>query len=103
MPLHLTQQAVYEDLGEIWLRDQSARLMQRHLQFGGHHRFDADALLLRMARTARAARATGAAATPAAKKISAENLIRRATIEAVEHCARLQDHLSQAAALVAVH
>ncbi|RSZ39731.1 hypothetical protein EJO70_17260 [Variovorax sp. 553] len=84
----------------VWLRDQPARLMQRHLQFGGHYRFDADALLLRMAR---AARATRAAAIPVAKKISAEDRIHRATIESVEHCARLQDHLSRTVALAVVH
>lgn len=74
--------------------------MQRHLQFGGHYRFDADALLLRMAR---AARATRAAAIPVAKKISAEDRIHRATIESIEHCARLQDHLSRTVALAVVH
>ncbi|WP_198088139.1 hypothetical protein [Variovorax sp. E3] len=100
MSHHLTQQAACEDLGEIWLRDQSARLMQRHLQFGGHYRFDANALLSRLACAARAARAN---AMPAAKKTSVEDRIRRATIEAVEHCAHLEDHFSQAAALIVTH
>ncbi|MCJ0762649.1 hypothetical protein [Variovorax terrae] len=94
MSIHLTQPSAYADLGDIWLRDQLARLTQKSAQFGGHYRIDADALLARLAQTARVAKA----AALTAEKISTGNRIRRATIEAIEHCSRLNDHLSHAAA-----
>ena len=63
MSIRLTRPCVYADLGEVWLGDQLARLAQRQAQFGGHYRADADALLHRLARTARVAKTM---ATPAA-------------------------------------
>ena len=67
MSIRLIQPGAFADRGDVWLRDQLARLTQKHAQFGRHHRFDADALL---ARSARIARAASAAAAPAASKIS---------------------------------
>ncbi|AIV49738.1 hypothetical protein X899_2944 [Burkholderia pseudomallei TSV 25] len=96
MSIRLTQPGVYADLGDIWLRDQLARLTQKQAQFGGHYRLDADALLMRMASAARAAKT---AATAAVAKISACDRIHRATIEAIEHCARLEDHIPRTAAV----
>ena len=56
MSIHLIRPSAYADLGEVWFRDQVARLIQRHMQFGWHCRVDADGLLRRLARTARAAK-----------------------------------------------
>lgn len=100
MSVRLTQPSAYADLGDAWLRDQSARLTQKYLQFGGHYRIDADALLARLARTARADKV---AVAPAAQKISTEDRIRRATIEAIEHCLRLEDRFTHAAAVAVAH
>lgn len=52
-----SQTNVYADLGEVWLRDQLARLTQKHVQFGGHYPVNADALLGQLAGAARGARA----------------------------------------------
>lgn len=93
MSIRLIQPGVYADLGDVWLRDQLARLTQKHAQFGGHYRIDADALLARLARIAREAKV----AAPAASKISAGDRIRRATVEAIEYCARLDSHTAAAA------
>lgn len=93
MSIRLTRPSAYADLGDVWLRDQLARLTQKHRQFGGHYHIDADALLMRLACIARAAKA---AATPAAGKLSTGDCIRRATIEAIEHCSRLDDRFSHA-------
>ena len=81
MPIRLTKTDAYSDLGDVWLRNQLARLAQLHLQFGGHYRIDADSLLAGWARTARAAKA---AAESAATKVSTEDRIWQATIEAIE-------------------
>lgn len=43
----------YADLGDVWLRDQLARLRQRHQQFGRHFRMNVEALLARNAHAAR--------------------------------------------------
>ena len=45
----------YADLGDAWVRDQTARVRQKHLQLGGHWRLDMQALLARAARLARGA------------------------------------------------
>jgi len=100
MSIRLTQPGAYADLGDVWLRDQSARLSQKYLQYGGHCRIDVDALLARLARTARAAKA---AAAPSATKISTEDRIRRATIEAIEYCSRLEGRFSHVAAIAIAH
>jgi len=100
MFIHLTQPSAYADLGDVWLRNQLARLTQKQAQFGGHHRIDADALLARLARTARAAKATKA---PATVKVSTGDRIRRATIETIEHCSRLEGCFSHAAAAAITH
>jgi hypothetical protein len=39
------QSTKHEDLWKTWRRHQTARILQRHLQFGQHCRLDLDALL----------------------------------------------------------
>lgn len=46
---------LYPDLGERWIGQQLARIEQRFIQSGRHHRPDRDALLARAARLFRAA------------------------------------------------
>ena len=82
MSIRLTRPCVYADLGEVWLGDQLARLAQRQAQFGGHYRADADALLHRLARTARVAKTM---ATPAAARASAMEHALSATVEVAVH------------------
>jgi|GEM_PF-2868789 len=94
MSIRLIQPGAYADLGDVWLRDQLARLTQKHAQFGGHYRIEVDALLARLAKTAREAKA---AAAPATSKISAGDRIREATLEAIAHCSRLDSHAAAAA------
>ncbi|KGX06837.1 hypothetical protein Y036_2864 [Burkholderia pseudomallei] len=91
----LTGPCGYADLGDIWLHDQLARLTQKHVQFGEHYRVDADALLTRAANAARAAKAD---ITTAVARIATGDRLQRATIEAIEHCARQESHVSHAAA-----
>ena len=100
MSIRLTQPDTYADLGDVWLRDQLALLTQKHLHFGGHYRIDADALLWRLARTARAAQV---ASTPAAARVSTGDRIRRATIEAIEHCSHLEGCFPHPAAIAIAH
>lgn len=100
MSIRLTQPGAYADLGDVWLRDQLARLTQKHQQFGRHYRIDTDALLARLACVARAAKP---AVAPAAEKVSTGDCIRRATIEAIERCSHLDSHLSHAAAPAVAH
>src|SRR5438105_11239395 len=50
-----------EDLRETWRPHQTARILQRHLQFGQHCRLDLDALLAAAARGARDLRSFGSA------------------------------------------
>jgi hypothetical protein len=52
----MTQMAAFSDLGELWFRDQLARLVQKHLQVGQHCRMDTDGMLARLADRARAAK-----------------------------------------------
>ena len=70
----------YADLGETWLRNQKARILQRHLQFGRHFRLDVDSLLSRAA-------ILGRVSVP--RRVPREDLMRRATVDAIEHCLRL--------------
>jgi hypothetical protein len=100
MPIRSIQFGAYADLGDVWLRDRLARLAQRRLQFGRHHRIDADALLARWARTAGAAKA---AAAPTAAKVSAGDRLRRVAIATLEHRPRLEDGVSHAAAAAIAH
>jgi hypothetical protein len=94
--LPLIETAAYSDLGDAWLRERIARLTQKHLQFGGHYRIDADALLSGWARTARAAKA---AAGSAGTKLPTEGGARRAMKEAIEHCSHPEDRFPHAAAV----
>jgi hypothetical protein len=50
MSIETLGNAQYKDLGETWYRHQAARIVQRHIQFGGHCRLDLDALLAGIAR-----------------------------------------------------
>jgi hypothetical protein len=43
----------YADLGDAWLRNQTARLHQAHLQFGQRWQLDVNALLARAAHAPR--------------------------------------------------
>jgi len=47
MSIQTTRTPVHADPCCAWLRDQTARLQQRHLQFRRHFRLDADAVLAR--------------------------------------------------------
>ncbi|ELO1554106.1 TPA: hypothetical protein NH735_000224 [Pseudomonas aeruginosa] len=100
MFIRLIQPSTYADLGDVWLRDQLARLTQKHAQFGGHYRIEADAVLARLACTARSAREVAAAA---AVQASTGDHFRRATIEAIEYCNRLESRVTRAAAAVIAH
>jgi hypothetical protein len=40
----------YADLGDVWFRDQTMRILHRHMVFGRHCRLDLDELLTRLAR-----------------------------------------------------
>lgn len=73
----------YADLGEAWVRYQSARIEQRNLQLGRHFRLDLNALLRRLAIAVRATRMI----EPLEPRgpASAEHT-RPASIEAVGHC-----------------
>lgn len=76
MCIHLAQPGAFSDLGDVWLRNQIARLTQKHVQFGRHFRIDADALL---AQSARSTRATKAAAMTATEQTWSAGCFRRAT------------------------
>ena len=86
MPIRHTKTDAYADLGDVWLRNQLARLAQLHLRFGGHYRIDADSLLAGWARTARAAQAA------AGTKVSTKDRIWQATVEVIEHYSISADH-----------
>jgi hypothetical protein len=73
----------YSDLGEAWLRDQTARILQRHLQFGRHLRLDVDSLLARSAMLGR---------VRVPRRVPREDILRRA----IEHCLRLDAAVSTA-------
>ena len=77
----------YADLGDAWLSYQTARLHQKHLQFGRHFYLDVDALLNRAARIARAARPIEA--LTARENVSTDH-IRRAMLEVTGLCGRLE-------------
>ncbi len=69
----------YSHLGDAWLRHQKARIMQRHTQFGRHLRIDIDSLLARAALLSR---------VDVQHRDSRGDFMRRATIDAIEHCLR---------------
>jgi hypothetical protein len=86
MPFSTNRINAYADLGDVWLCDQTARVRQKELQFGRHFRLDLSAVLDRTAQIARAARSIE---TAILRERASNDPIRRATIEAIEHCARL--------------
>lgn len=77
-----------QSFGAAWLRDHTARIQQRHLQFGRHCRLDIDSLL---------ARAASLGQSEFSRQRQHEDVMRRATIEAVEHCLRLDVAIATAA------
>ncbi len=81
MSSNLKQFHSYADLGDAWLRDHTARIQQKYLQFGGHFRLDVDSLLSRAALLGR---------VEVPRQRSREDFMRRATIDAIEHCLRLE-------------
>jgi hypothetical protein len=91
MSTDLKQAHSYVDLGSTWLRDHTARIQQRHLQFGTHCELDVGSLLARAASLSR---------IEIQQEQPRENFMRRATIDAIEHCLWL-DVMSSAAALEA--
>jgi len=74
------QRPSYADLGKTWIRDQEARILQRHLQFGRRYQLDVDSLLSRAALASR---------VNMPHRIQREDFMRRVTSEAIEHCLRL--------------
>ena len=90
--------SAFADLGHTWLRCQIARIHQKHLQFGRHCRLDVDALL---ARAASVSRAPGRAEAPAKPERVSTDHIRRAMIEAVDHCAQFETRPSARAEALA--
>ena len=56
LSIDVIQTCAYADLGEAWVRYQSARIEQRYLQLGRHFRLDLNALLRRLAIAVRATR-----------------------------------------------
>src|ERR1700730_7900680 len=51
MSIEVARNSAYAHLGEAWLRYQSARIIQRHLQYGQHCRLDLETLLAAVAGT----------------------------------------------------
>ncbi len=86
MSIDTTRPSAYSNLGSAWLRDQIARLHQRHLQFRRHFCLDVDALLARAAKLTRAARA--AESVTVRQHVSTDR-IRLTKIVAIDHCAQL--------------
>ena len=74
----ITQHQAFVDLGDAWLRAQTDRVLQRHLQFGQHRRIDLDSLLSRTAQPFRTS-----------IRQAANDRLWRATVAAVEYCERL--------------
>ena len=52
MSINVDQPNPCADFGDAWLRNQTVRILQRHLQFGLHRRLDMDALLCRVTQAA---------------------------------------------------
>jgi hypothetical protein len=72
----------YADLGDAWVRQQAARIQQKHLQFGRRRQLDLDALLSRAAAVARAGRSVE---VPAVRELMSADRIRRTRVEAVAY------------------
>ena len=81
MSIDVARNSAYAHLGEAWLHYQSARILQRHLQFGQRGRLDLDALL------------AGAAGTIASRNLNnrvSNERFRQATIDAIDFRSRLE-------------
>ena len=70
----------FTDLGNAWLHEHTARIRLRHLQFERHFRFEAASLLSRAAWSIR---------IQVKRQQARGNSMRRAMIDAIEHCLRL--------------
>jgi hypothetical protein len=81
MSIEVARNNAYAHLGEEWFRHQSARILQRHLQYGQHCQLDLDALL---------AAAAGTMASRHLNKRVANEWFRQATIDAIDLCSRLE-------------
>ena len=92
MSINAIRTDAYADLGSAWVRDQAARVLQRHVQLGRHFSLDLVLLLDRAARIARAERSSQAPT----ERVSEANHLWRAVIEAIDHCARPQARPSPA-------
>ena len=99
MSIKVTRPEAYADLGDVWFRDQTARLLQKRMQFGQHFRMDVDLLLAGRARAARAARAI---AMPVANVNMPADHARPVTNEISSHHARSENRSSLNAAEVVV-
>ncbi|MDM0078471.1 hypothetical protein QTH90_28970 [Variovorax sp. J2P1-59] len=91
MSINTTQTSAYAKLGNAWLRDQTDRLHQRHLQFRRHFRLDFDVLLARAANPTQAPRPTESVTV---RQRESRDPIRRTKIEAIDHCAQLEARYS---------
>jgi hypothetical protein len=81
MSIDVARNSAYAHLGEAWLRYQSARIIQRHLQYGQHCRLDLDTLL---------AAAAGTIASRNLSNRASNKRFRPATIDAIDFCSRLE-------------
>ena len=81
MSIEVARNSAYAHLGEAWLRYQSARIIQRHLQYGQHCRLDLETLL------------TAAAGSSASRNLNnrvSNERFRQATIDAIDFCSSLE-------------
>lgn len=87
MSFYTTQTNADADLGDIWFRDQTARIHQKHLQSGRHFRLEIDVLLAQVARRARAGRTIEMSIAHDGRST---DRTRPVAIEAIEQCAQLE-------------
>jgi hypothetical protein len=81
----------YADLGDEWVRYQSARIQQRHLQVGRHFRLDLTGILRRLAISTRATRLNEAlqprrlTSADDRRPVVSEAIVRSAQVDAGMH------------------
>jgi hypothetical protein len=81
MYIEVAQNSACAHLGEAWLRYQSARILQRHLQYGQHCRLDLETLL---------AAAAGTIVPRNLNNRVSNQRFRQATIDAIDFCSSLE-------------
>jgi len=81
MSIEAARNSAYAHLGEAWLRYQSARILQRHLQYGQHCRLDLETLL---------AAAAGTIASRNLNNRASNERFRQGTIDAIDFCSSLE-------------